>query len=159
MGRPRQPGGLHAEGRCARVWVGLGHGVGNDPITPTLHTPEAWLERRPRVPPAQPGGRPGALGENHPELPAASLQKHQAGESRTPSHQPHWGFLFSITSACAGREGEGNAPPPRRAGEGRTRASQERGAGAEEDDRRRGHLPCLRTPLHRAGHDYIAAPP
>jgi hypothetical protein len=37
--------------------------------------------------------------------------------------------------------------------------TRERGAGAEEDDHRREHLPRLRTPLHRAGHDYTAAPP
>jgi hypothetical protein len=96
-------------------------------------------------------------GHKSPELPAASLQKPQACESRTPSHQPHWGFLLSTVSACAGKEGERSAPPPRRAGKGRSRergaGSEEPGArtGAEEDDRRRGHL-HHRERLHRPEH-------
>jgi hypothetical protein len=86
----------------------------------------------------------------------------QAGESRTPSHQPHWGFLLFVTTACAGREGEGDDVAPRRGKEDANQLgtrNRERGAGAEEDDPRRGHLPRLHTPLHRAGHDYTAAPP
>jgi hypothetical protein len=79
-----------------------------------------------------------------------------------PSHQPHWGFHLFVTSACAGREGEGDDAAPRREKEDANQLgtrTRERGAGAEEDDHRREHLPCLCTPLHRAGHDYTAAPP
>jgi hypothetical protein len=39
-GRPRQPGGPHAEDRCVRVGVGIDRGVGNDPITPTPRASE-----------------------------------------------------------------------------------------------------------------------
>jgi hypothetical protein len=61
----------------------------------------------------------------------------QAGESRTRSHQPHWGFLLFVTSACAGREGEGDDAAPRRAGGRRTRTSWGRGPGREEPELRR----------------------
>jgi hypothetical protein len=149
-----------------RVWVGIGHGVCNDPITPPPHTPrapEAWLERRPRAPPAQPGERPGALGANHPGLPAASLQKgaRQANRGRQATN-PIGVFSSSSPLLALGEKGKGTTP--RRAG-GKEDVSQPgtrsrlRGAGAEEDNRRRGHLPRLHTPLHRAGHDYIGAPP
>jgi hypothetical protein len=157
-GRPRQPGGPHVEGRCVRVGVAIDHGVGNDPITPTPRAPEAWLEWRPRAPPAQPGERPGALGANHPGLPAASLQKgaRQANRGRQATN-PIGVFSSSSPLFALGEKGKGTTP--RRAGERRTRGSRERGAGAEEDNRRCGYLPGLRTPLHRAGHDYTAAPP
>jgi hypothetical protein len=81
----------------------------------------------------------------------------QAGESRTPSHQPLWGFPLSTVSACAGLEEGRSAPPPRRAGKGR---SWERGTGSEEpgaragaegkDHRRRQlhHRECLHRPEH-----------
>jgi hypothetical protein len=79
-----------------------------------------------------------------------------------PSHQPHWGFLLFVTFACAGREGEGNDAALHRRKEDVNQLgtrTRERGTGAEEDDRRREHLPRQRTPLHRADHDYTAAPP
>jgi hypothetical protein len=58
MGRPRQPGGPHAEGPCVRVGVGIDRGVGNDPITPIARI-RGETERRPRAPRAPPGERPG----------------------------------------------------------------------------------------------------
>jgi hypothetical protein len=45
----------------------------------------------------------------------------QAGVARTPSHQPLWGFPFATAPACAGLGEGGGAPPPRRAGQGRSR--------------------------------------
>jgi hypothetical protein len=93
-------------------------------------------------------------GGKSPELPAASLQKPQACESRTPSHQPHWGFLLSIISACAGKEGERSAPPLRRAGKGRS-GNEEPGARSREQG------PELRktiagVDIYTAGSAYIA---
>jgi hypothetical protein len=105
-GRPRQPGSPHAEGRCVRVWVRIGHGVGNDPIAPTPRAPEAWLERRPRVSPAQPGERPGAMGAIHPGLPAASLQKAQG--RRIADSKPPTPLGFSpLHHLCLRRERRG----------------------------------------------------
>jgi hypothetical protein len=89
-------------------------------------------------------------GDKSPEPPAASLQNPQAGESRTPSHQPHWGFLLSIVSVCAWKEGERSAPPPRRAGKGRSR---ERGAGSEEPELRK---TTAGVDIYTAGNAYIA---
>jgi hypothetical protein len=123
--------------------------VGNDPITPPHR---AHLRRdRAAATGATCSGRRTARGTGgkSPELPAASLQKPQACESRTPSHQPHWGFLLSIASACDRREGERSAA--RRGREEPGVRSRERGAGAEEDDRRRGHL-HRRERLHRPEH-------
>jgi hypothetical protein len=84
-------------------------------------------------------------------------KERQAGESRTPSHQPLWGFPLSTASACAGLEEGRSAPPPRHVGK---RRSRERGAGSEEpgaragaegEDHRRGQL-HHRERLHRPEH-------
>jgi hypothetical protein len=82
-------------------------------------------------------------------------KERQAGESRTPSHQPLWGFPLS--TASAGLEEGRSALSPRRAGK---RRSQERGAGSEEpgaragaegEDHQRGQL-HHRERLHRPEH-------
>jgi hypothetical protein len=159
MGRPRQLGGPHAEGRCVRVGVGIDRGVGNDPITPTARI-RGEIERRSRAPPAPPGERPGVQGQSTPGYPRPHF-KRMPGR-RIANAKPPTPLGFSPLRHLRLRR--------ERRGRGRRRAApedvnqlgtrtRERGAGAEEDDHRREHLPRLRTPLHRAGHDYTAAPP
>jgi hypothetical protein len=104
------------------VGVGIDRGVGNDLFTPTPRAPEAWLERRPRAPPAQPGERPGALAAIHPGLPAASLQK--GARQEDPGRQatnPIGVFSSSSPPLAPGEKGKGTMP--RRARGRRTRTS------------------------------------
>jgi hypothetical protein len=154
--RPARRGPVRAR------WVGIDCGGGKDPTTPHCAHPRRNRAAAPSATcPARRTAR-GTGGNSTQATRGLASKGCQASESRTPSHQPHWGFLLFVTFVCTGRGGKGDDAAPRRREEDvnqlgtRTRG---RGAGAEEDDHRREHLPCLRTPLHRAGHDSIAAPP
>jgi hypothetical protein len=140
MGRPRQPGGPHAEGRCVRA--------GSDSTAGEVKTllpsprasevnPSAGLERHlPR-----PANGQGYGGHFHLGLLAAAIQKdaRQAWHGRQATNPP-WVFPFATAPACAGLGEGGGAPPPRRAGQGRSR----------EPDRSR-DIYTARTPSTRPG--------
>jgi hypothetical protein len=79
-------------------------------------------KRPPRDPPAPSRRTAGGIGGNPPRVACGLLSKgRQAGVARTPSHQPLWGFPLATAPTCAGLEEGGSAPPPRRAGKGRSR--------------------------------------
>jgi hypothetical protein len=107
----------------ARAWVGPGQG-GSYPFTPTPRAPEAWHVRRVRVPATQPQRTTrGHWGQIATRCVPPCFKIQEEDESRLPSHQPHWGFLFPFAPACAERDEEGGraAATPRRGG---TRASR-----------------------------------
>jgi hypothetical protein len=179
MGRPRQPGGPHAEGSeraHARVETSPD---GKYPFYPAPHAP---------LRPSLHEGGSGAASVTRADQAGAAWGfrlavavpgfKSEGGRQRAsrPSYQPHWGFPFPLhlrgrrekeekeapplrraeegrghtgtPTTCQGR----SAPPPRRAGRGRSR---ERGVGARTgaagDVRRREHL-LHRERLHRPEH-------
>jgi hypothetical protein len=149
-GRSCQPGGPHAEDRCVHVGGRIRPRGRQLPYCPHTARIRGVNERRTREPPAQPGETARGTGGNPPRAARGLASKgRQAGGSRTPSHQPLWGFLLFVTFACAGREGEGDDAALRRRKEDVNQLgtrTRERGAGSEEDDRRREHLPRQRTP-------------
>jgi hypothetical protein len=118
MGRPRQPGGPHAEGRCMRAGSESTAGEVKT-LLPLTARIRGETERRPRAPPAPPGERPGVRGAIQPRLPAASLQKgaRQVNRERQATN-PIGVFSSSSPSFAPGEEGKGTTP--RRAGGRRT---------------------------------------
>jgi hypothetical protein len=130
MGRLRQPGGPHAEGRCVRVGLESTAGEAKT-LLPLTARIRGETERRPRVPPAPPGERPGVRGAIQPGLPTASLQKGARQANRERQATNPIGVFSSSSPSFA----------PRRREEGRHRAAPEGGgrepAGDEEPGTRR----------------------
>jgi hypothetical protein len=110
MGRPRQPGGPHAEGRCVRAGSESTAGEVKT-LLPLTARIRGEAERRPRAPPAPPGERLGVRGAIQPRLPAASLQKgaRQANRKRQATN-PIGIFSSSSPSFAPGEEGKGTTP-------------------------------------------------
>jgi hypothetical protein len=120
MGQPRQPGGPHAEGRFVRAGSDSTAGKVKT-LLPSPRASKANLGAGPeRHLPRLPNGQ-GYGGHFHLGLLAASIQKgaRQAWHGRQATN-PLWGFPFATTPACAGLGEGGGAPPPRRAGQGRS---------------------------------------
>jgi hypothetical protein len=130
MGRPRQPGGPHAEGRC--VHAGSESTAGEVrtllPLTVRIRgEPERW----PRAPPAPPGERPGVRGAFPPRAACGLVSKgREAGVARTPSHQPPFGFS-TLHRPCSRRIGRRR----KRAAVASHRAREKPGAGPERRER------------------------
>jgi hypothetical protein len=169
MGRPRQPGDPHAEGpgAPAREW---NPDRGGSSFTPAPYPCDlARAERGGGTATDARAVQAGAAEGFHPAVAAPGF-KSEGGRQRAscPRHQPHWGFPFppqlrerrereekeapplrrakegrghtGAPTTCQGR----SAPPPRRAGRGREPGAGAR-TGAAGDVRRCEHL-------HHRGH-------
>jgi hypothetical protein len=122
MGRPRQPGGPHVEGRCVRAGSDSTAGEVKDPTTLSTEHP-----RRTRAPassatcPARRTARgTGGIYTSGCLLPRFKRTPGRRGTDAKPPTPP-WGFPFATAPACAGLGEGGGASPPRRAGQGRSR--------------------------------------
>jgi hypothetical protein len=120
-GRPVRPAGTHAEDRRMRAGLGSTAGKAKDPSAPSPSI-RGEPRRRPRAPPALPGGRPRVGGAFPPRAARGSDSKgpgRRGTDAKPPT--PSWGFPFHHRPVCTGLGEEAGAPPPRRAGRGRSR--------------------------------------
>jgi hypothetical protein len=121
MGAPAERPARRGPGRAHREPDSTEGGGGKDLNAPTARI-RGRGKRPPRDPPAPSRRTAGGIGGNPSRAACGLLSKgRQAGVARTPSHQPLWGFPLATAPACAGLEKGGSAPPPRRAGQGRSR--------------------------------------
>jgi hypothetical protein len=135
-GRPRQPGGPHAEGRCVRIWVGIGHRVGNDPIA--SHTARTQGVAQAAATGATCPARRTARGTGGKSPRAArGLASKGARQANRGCQATNPIGVFSTPSPLLAQGEKGKGMPLHRTGERRTRASRERGAGSEEPELRR----------------------
>jgi hypothetical protein len=164
---------------CARRVPDPTEGVGNDLNAP--HRAHPRPEQAAATGSTCPSRRTArGIGGNPPRAACGLVSKgRQAGVARTPSHQPLWGFPLATAPACAGLEEGGSAPPPRRAGQGRSREPDQSrdiystGTPSTRQGRRpqpplvgrrggrprRGRGPDRSRDIYIAGNAYFATPP
>jgi hypothetical protein len=176
----RQPRGPHTEGRSARVGCWIRPREGAKTLMPRTARIRGRNKRPPRDPPAPSRRTARGIRGNPPRAACGLFSKgRQASVARTPSHQPLWGFPLATAPACTGLEEGGSAPPPRRAGKGRSREpdrsrdiypagtpSTRQGrrlqpplVGRRGGRPRRGREPDRSRDIYIAGNAYFATPP
>jgi hypothetical protein len=136
-GRSCQPSGPHAEGRCLRVWVGIGHGVRNDPITPPHRAHprrgSSGGHKRHQPSPANGQGHWGQITSACPRPRFKRVPGRRIADARPPTQL---GFS-SLLHLCLRWERRGRGRRRAAPEERRTRASRGQGAGREEPELRR----------------------
>jgi hypothetical protein len=108
-----------------RAGLGSTAGKAKDPSAPSPSI-RGEPKRRPRAPPALPGERP-RVGEAFPPRAARGSDSKGPGRRGTDAKPPtpSWGFPFHHRLVCTGLGEEAGAPPPRRAGRGRSREPEQ----------------------------------